>query len=678
MNAVSAMAFTAPPVSGGWRPSGWERRGWKRGCGAVVAALAAVGLRAASPALTLVEDHQPRAVILVPAGGMPSERAANPARAGRANSAALATAELVHYLRQSTGATIPVQVEGSAVDAARFPVRIHLGAGGANQRLVAARPLAAEEFIVRTTGEAVHLFGGDHAPGRGDVAGTLNAVYAFLEDYVGVRWLFPGELGEVVPRHATLRLPAIDRREQPLVAKRRIRDVALTRETVFAPILQQWGIPLAEWKRAFAPEVNAPWFRRQRLGARIEIEGGHSYAGYYEKYSGDHPDFFALQPDGTRRQVPERERLCVSHPDLPEFVARHRVAALQADPTRQTISIAPNDGGANKFCMCARCRSWDPPDAPKIFANPALIDPATGQPFPEYPSLSDRYFRFFNAVARHVRAELPDRGVVTYAYSVYRTPPVTIPQLEPNLIVCFVGLNLADIAAWSQVAPRLAIRPNDLGPMIELGLPRNSAPFLARAVKFAVDHHAVAFDFDNCHGNWGGHGLDYYVLARALWNPGLDVADVIADYCRAAYGPGAAAMLRYFRRLEAVTDAVRADDRLVSRGTEPGRLLRYYSPAALAELESAVREARLAIGPGDPACRARLALVEDSLEYARRVISLLEASAGPNYRKSPLHQERLARVMDFLRQKVLTPSVASLHSLRYLRIALARGEREDQ
>jgi hypothetical protein len=38
----------------------------------------------------------------------------------------------------------------------------------------------------------------------------------------------------------------------------------------------------------------------------------------------------------------------VSNPELWDFVARLRIDALKADPTRQTISIAPNDGGANK------------------------------------------------------------------------------------------------------------------------------------------------------------------------------------------------------------------------------------------------------------------------------------------------------------------------------------------
>ena len=646
---------------------------------AFVAALAAaLPLRAALAPLTLVEDGRPRAVIVVPAEGMPADRVLARAKDVRTHAAALATAELVEYLQKSTGAVVSVQLEGAPVDTAKFPVRIYLGACAENGRLVSAKPLQPEEYVIRTTPTTLHLFGGDTTSGGTNCAGTLNAVYTFLGDAMGVRWLFPGALGEVVPRRTTLAIATLDRREQPPVAKRKIRDAALTREQIFAPLLKQWGVPMDEWKRTFSLEVNGPWFRRQRLGARVEIEGGHSYGGYYEKYAKDHPDFFALQPDGTRQQVPVRERLCVSNPELWDFVARLRIEELKADPTRQTISIAPNDGGANKFCMCDRCRSWDPPEAPKVTKNTALIDPATRKPFPEYPSLSDRYFRYFNEVARRVRAELPDRSVVTYAYSVYRTPPVRVKQLEPNLIVGYVGLKLADIDAWSKVAPKLVIRPNELGPMIELGLPRNAAPFLAHAVKYAVEHHAIAFDFDNCHGNWGGHGLDYYVLAQSLWNPDLNVREVIADYCRAAYGPGAPAMLRYFGQLENITDAVRADDKMVARGTEANRLLRYYTPAALGDLEAAVAEARRAIGTTDASCLARLAMTEDSLKYARLLTSLLEASTGANYRKSKLHQERLALVTDFMKETVLTQSIASMHSLRYLRIALANGELEDQ
>ena len=38
-------------------------------------------------------------------------------------------------------------------------------------------------------------------------SGTLLGVYEVLEDYLGVRWLWPGDLGTYVPRRNTIVIP---------------------------------------------------------------------------------------------------------------------------------------------------------------------------------------------------------------------------------------------------------------------------------------------------------------------------------------------------------------------------------------------------------------------------------------------------------------------------------------
>jgi hypothetical protein len=38
--------------------------------------------------------------------------------------------------------------------------------------------------------------------------GTINAVYTFLQDQLGVRWLWPGELGEDVPKSERIAISA--------------------------------------------------------------------------------------------------------------------------------------------------------------------------------------------------------------------------------------------------------------------------------------------------------------------------------------------------------------------------------------------------------------------------------------------------------------------------------------
>jgi hypothetical protein len=633
------------------------------------------GADTASATVRLVAEGRPLAIIVVPdaaalAASRPVTRWNTPTAA-----TALAALELAEYVEKCTGVRLPIV--GESQPPAALPVRIHLGAVRANTTRFAARPPAPEEFIVETVAEALHVFGGDTAPGGLSCLGTLYGVYALLEEQLGVRWLFPGENGEVVPRRATLTLPALARREQPRVAKRRIRNVAVSREDTYAPVLREWGVALEDWKRVHGPEATGAWFRRQRLGERLAIEGGHSYAGWWEKYGATHPGIFAQQPDGTRRQTPPREQFCVSNPALWDLVAQRRIEEFAADPSRRSLSIAPNDGGRNTFCLCERCRAWDPPQAPKIANHPMLIDPATRRPYPEYLALSDRYFRYFNEVARRVGTALPDRMLVCYAYSAYRTPPVALERLEPNLIVGYVGLDPDDIAAWSRLASRLYVRPNDLGPAIDLGLPRNLAPWLARTVKFAVERRAIAFDFDNCHGNWGGHGLDYYVLARALWNPDLDVAATIADYCHAAYGPAAPVMQRYFDRLERISDGVRTIRASNARSPQSWRILDHYTPAALDELAQLIDAARATCGPHDAAPLARIELAAATLHHARLTSALL-TTVRRGDKTSPAYRQLLDQVVQHLRGKLLTPAVASLHTHRYLRIALAYAAREEE
>lgn len=616
--------------------------------------------------IALVREGTAQAVIIVPDGLYKHVQKPAQQLTGDGVGVPLAAVELADYIGKISGARpqIATETQKGVVAASR----IFIGHCKANADL-APKP---EEFVITTRGVDLHICGGDAGPGGMICKGTLFGVYDFIERELGVRWLFPGEHGEVVPKRTTITISGINRREQPRIEKRKVRNVAVSREDTYAPVLAKWGVPLDAWKAAHGEPASGPWHRRMRLGQRIEVNGGHAFAGWWEKHGKAHPEWFALQPDGTREQKPVRERLCKSNPQLWDEIARVKIAEFKADPALLTASISPNDGGPNKFCMCADCRALDPADAPKLLNDSQLIDPATKLPFAEYPSLSDRVFTFFNEVAARVGKELPDRSLVAYAYSVYRGLPVRVKKLEPNLIVGYVGLNLDEIDAWSKIAPKLFIRPNDLGPAIDLGMPRNQAAHLAKAVKFSVEHNAIGFDFDNGHGNWSAHGLDYYVLCKALWNPDLDVRATIADYCRAAYGPAAEVMMNYHAILEKISDQVRADPELGPRSPHASRLRRYYSEHALQALEAVLKSAHMLTG-GDLGVNARIQMAAGAVKYARLVTALLEVAHEP---QSPHFQQRLAAVESLLKTKVLSPELAPLHSHRYLRMALSHAERE--
>ena len=80
--------------------------------------------------------------------------------------------------------------------------------------------LPDEGFEIKTQGKQVFIAGRDTKDGKinaagGGTDGTYYGVMEFLERYVGVRWLMPGEWGEDVPSSSTLTVPEIALLDQP-------------------------------------------------------------------------------------------------------------------------------------------------------------------------------------------------------------------------------------------------------------------------------------------------------------------------------------------------------------------------------------------------------------------------------------------------------------------------------
>jgi hypothetical protein len=534
----------------------------------------------AGSAATLVENGQARAVIFIPSG-----------------QASTAAEELRHYIEKASGARMAILPEDKLAELPPGFSRVFVGPCQAAVRLVHLRKLQPEGFVIKTDGDDLYIVGRDKTEAGLRVNGTFYGVCEFLERFVGVRWLMAGPAGEVVPRRQTIRAAAADICQEPLLWQRRIRNSKTGGHSDrIEAILKEWNVPLEQWRTTFSRQQTEPWFRHQRLGARVKLSYGHSYGGWWDRYHESHPDIFAMQPDGTRVNTRERERLCVSSPALWDLVAEDRIRQLRANPSLTAVSISPNDGGANHFCCCERCRAWDSPKAQEIYRNDPGVEQGADIP------LTDRYFRFYNEVARRVKRELPDRYLGCYAYSLYRTPPLTLDHLEDNLIVGYVGFssyvddrvrrsNREEWLRWNKLARQLILRPNLLwGPM---GLPVNYVHKLADDLRFLADHGMRATDFDGGIGNWGTQGLDYYVLARLLWDPHQAVDPIVEDYCRAAYGPGAAAMKQYYRRLERLTDEIAATPRQdpARRGADVGALADCYTDEVLADLEQCIQEA---------------------------------------------------------------------------------------
>lgn len=484
-------------------------------------------------------------------------------------------------------------------------------------------------YRMETTEDGLIIAGND----VGDT-GSQYAVNSLLER-MGVRWLWPGELGLVLPKLEDFSLPRFSESDQPALTSRAMRFM------VIVPKRSDWGLALlGEDEKTYVAKYEGvrQWSAAQRLGGK-RMSGGHVFGGWYEKYGEEHPDWFALQPDGTRIQIGGRERLCVSNLELAKEAAKNRLEFAEENPDK-LIGLGPNDGGStNFFCMCPACRALDPSNAPPIellfSKNP---DRRRGFMQP-YVSLTDRFVTFFNRVAGEVLKIKPDAKFTTYAYSAYRDAPLDAP-LDPAFTVGFVGLTYYDKALrqedlnrwnrWTHKASSLYIRPNVL-----LGgrfFPTNYSKELGEDLNHCYQTGMMGADFDGATHDWATRGLVYYVLARLLWNPSQSVEPIVEDYCRKGFRPAAEPIKAYF---EAIGDATRKAAQIVGelnsketvREEEVGvpvmsareklhrAQLEVFNESFLAELERYLSEARKAAA-NDQTILDRIDFLAVAKEYA--------------------------------------------------------------
>ena len=422
------------------------------------------------------------------------------------------------------------------------------------------------EAILKRSGERLLVYG------RGSGQGFA---LTYLLESLGCRYLWPGKTGKVIPRKTEIVLPELDFDYVPLYKIRGMRDFKIAyRASAGKDSLEAfWGIDPKEFGPVYSASLrdrkgNRDFWAWHGVNDTRDVEGdyswGHYFGHYWQKYGKDHPDWFALQPNGSREQElgnrPERPCLCVSNRGFIEQTAKDAIAAFRKNPNRGSFSLCLPDGGYPSQCMCENCRRWDP-------VNAAPNDFYVGTPwwrrFP-YVALSDRMMAFNNAVAEIVEKECPGKKLGAYIYSMYEKPPVKVKP-HPNLVLLTVagslgstgrnGAAATNIAAWSRISNELLWRPNTLF-AFSVSAPQNYARQMFEELELFKVNNVVGTDFDCVNGQFATKGLIFYAMAVAHRNPDqLCYDDVVADYCSAGFGKAAKYIAVYFSELERMTKA---------------------------------------------------------------------------------------------------------------------------
>ncbi len=157
--------------------------------------------------------------------------------------------------------------------------------------------------------------------------------------------------------------------------------------------------------------------------------------------------------------------------------------------------------------------------------------------------------------------------------------------------------------------------------------------------------------------SWGSNGVVWYIAAKLLWNPQLDVDELLDDYFMKMYEEAAVPMQNYFDILENTFAHVEGR---VSLG--PKRLPEIYNPV-VADLEAAMKEAQV-LARSDIVKR-RVDLMAKNFEYVKKYLGMrnshsayLANPSDENYHRAVKRMKDYLDYIDILKDTYVINSVA--------------------
>jgi hypothetical protein len=436
-----------------------------------------------------------------------------------------AAGELVRYIRLSTGVELKILKE-SELPATPQPLRLSTApaatvappsTGNATEvmakivvKTVKGTTDAGSNAFAVSDGFSI-TFPDNHTvliSGLTD-SGTEFGVYEFLERYVGVKWLMPGQIGEHVPKLASLLIPTGDVRQEPAFLSRVLS-----------------GLINADQRQ---------WARRNRMHVQIEFHHNLFRILPPIKYTQTHPEYFPII-NGKRYLPADNEeggwQPCFTALGSVEEAVKNICAYFAEYPWRVSYSLGVNDRAGH--CECDACRAKD----------------GTATNFLGAPNRSNSYYEWASAVVQGVLQRYPDKWFGCLAYSGIAEPPTSVgmhPRIVPHMT--FDRIRWASdqfrtegheaTANWKKKSPVLGWYDYICGtPYL---LPRVYFHTMADYYRYGRDE-GVQSMYSEAYPNWG-EGPKLYLALKLQWNPYLDVDSTLQEWYVAAVGTAAAPYL---------------------------------------------------------------------------------------------------------------------------------------
>lgn len=555
----------------------------------------------------------------------------------------LAVGELVEHVKKSTGVELEVLTETMPRPAGMLPIYV-----GPTSALREAgdevEKMAPDEFVFRVAPDGVFLAGRDNGEAYSHLSGangTLHGAYEFLDRALGVRWLWPGELGTYVPRRKTVRLAVGEERQSPAQTVRDFRighlrddrsDAAAERQGFTADGLKSY--------RSAVEEL----LRRHRLGrSEPKIVVGHYFGDWWTRYGAQHPDWFTMDEKGER----VGPTMNVANPEL------HRFIVDEVWDGQSNISLG--DADKRVYCHSPESMAWDEP-LPEGW-------PLTG----DQRVISNRYARFAATIRDLARQRNPDGDfmVSMFMYFNYLHAPtidIDLSGVYGEFVPWHSGFEVyypmpeekheelkKHWDGWRATGMTMGYRPNYL-----LGgyvMPQFSTWQAADMFRHAANHGMVAFDFDALWGQWAVKGPMLYLHLRQPSDWEKSTEEIRREFFE-SFGPAASAVEAYFDYWETFGEGLPKDTKGWSHLVRMGQR---YTPEAFAQ-------GRALLDRADEAART-----SEDPQYAQRVEFLRQGLRHAELAADLTRRFTLKGKLPSDRPEVVSPAREALEKLRSFR-----------
>lgn len=484
--------------------------------------------------------------------------------------------ELRSYLEKAAAARFTVAQESDLPSGAHG---IYVGwTGFSHSQNIDSSKLDEQEWVMKTVGQDLVLTGGRPV-------GSLYAVYEFLENQVGCRWLDRDT--EIVPHSPTLTISKLEVRTKPTFRYRTIYT-GLSAVTNSSDVLAREGL-FQERNKSTDPLTKFGPVPHGSPGPH------HTFYAYSIPFPDDHPEYFSLNAEGKRLRPVSGVgpgQFCLTHPEvrklllvqLKTFIAQDRQNAAKSDrPSPRIYDISQNDN--DSFCVCPTCQAFVEKE---------------GSP-------SGLVLDCINELADGIQDEYPDVLIMTFAYASTLKPPRNVRPRNNVMIRLAQGngewtpgaeaakcgadffrpmshpinrILYDDLTSWAQLAKHMAIW--DYWVLYPVGgafpTPYFPTPYVNVACLqpdlqlFANNHVDNVFvECEDPDRVLSFSALKLWLGQKLLQNPNQPVDPLLKSFMEGYYGPAAPKMREYLAYLEGRIAAAPETMNLSSQPAQSGR-----------------------------------------------------------------------------------------------------------